>query len=224
MLMDHSNLYSEGEPCATMTYAHMRTVKQLLQLLTLVWTSGTSPRSIPQSTQRFLSSLARRLENADTDSLVWRMLGDAFVGVVIALEQRRADPIFAAVDRFWDELAVWKLAKEADPSELPFACESPIPPRSYSIADIETASFALYVATMAHSRYSDDLLRAEAWDYLRDVLLLILTREHEGLDEPLALLVAPSFCRALIALLANARGSSRTSLYYACAAIAQYNP
>ncbi|RPD63076.1 hypothetical protein L227DRAFT_413176 [Lentinus tigrinus ALCF2SS1-6] len=183
-------LCSEGETHGTMTFAEIRDAKQLLQLLTLMWTSGTSPHSIPQSSQRFLSALAVSLGNVEIDSLAWRVLGDAFVGIITILEQRRADPIFAAIDRCWDEEYVWRLAQEADPGELPLA-----------------SSFAHYVAAMAHRRHCDELLCAEAWEYLRDVLLLILTSDHEGPDEPLALLIAPSICRALIALLENAQGA-----------------
>ena len=46
----------------------------------------------------------------------------------------------------------------------------------------------------------------DAWNYFRDVLLLILTGDFEGLDEPLALLVAPSICAALLQLAQHAEG------------------
>ncbi|TFK94334.1 hypothetical protein K466DRAFT_657861 [Polyporus arcularius HHB13444] len=186
-----SRLYSDGGCRGTVTFADLRTVKQAIQLLTLMWTSGTSPRSVPQSAQRFLAALVNWLGDLNSDSEAWRVLGDAFIGIVAILEQRRADPTFAAIDRCWDELAVWRLAREADPNELPLA-----------------SSFALYVGTMAHLRHTDDLFCAEAWDYFRDVLLLILTSDYEGPDEPLALLIAPSICTALIALLGNAQGAS----------------
>ncbi|KAI0724422.1 hypothetical protein C8T65DRAFT_563205 [Cerioporus squamosus] len=192
MSLDRSELccLDDGKSRGTIPFANLRIVKQTIQLLMLMWTSGTSPRSIPQSAQKFLSALAAWLGDVDTDSPAWSVLGDAFVGIVAILEQRRADPIFTAIDRCWDELLVWRLAREADPSELPLA-----------------SSFALYIATTAHLRHSDYLLWAEAWDYLRDVLLLILTSDHEGPDEPLALLIAPSVCTALIALLVNASGT-----------------
>ncbi|RDX56001.1 hypothetical protein OH76DRAFT_587645 [Lentinus brumalis] len=192
-LIHDDRLYSDGGCCGTVTFADLRTVKQAIQLLTLMWTSGTSPRSVPQSAQRFLAALVNWLGDLKSDSEAWRVLGDAFIGIVAILEQRRADPTFAAIDRCWDELAVWRLAREADPNELPLA-----------------SSFALYVGTMAHLRHTDDLFCAEAWDYFRDVLLLILTSDYEGPDEPLALLIAPSICTALIALLGNAQGASCT--------------
>lgn len=50
----------------------------------------------------------------------------------------------------------------------------------------------------------EGLVCAEAWDYFRDVILLILNRDFGGADEPLALLVCTSICRVLVALVRNA--------------------
>jgi hypothetical protein len=44
---------------------------------------------------------------------------------------------------------------------------------------------------------SDALCHAEAWDYLRDVLLIILGRRFAEENEALALLMAPTICLAL---------------------------
>lgn len=41
----------------------------------------------------------------------------------------------------------------------------------------------------------------EIWDYLRDVLILILTGHYVGDEAPLGFLVAPTLCEALLALL-----------------------
>ncbi len=57
----------------------------------------------------------------------------------------------------------------------------------------------------------DPLLSAEAWDYFRDVLLLILDGNFEGSDEPLSLLVAPLICRALVVLFQQGDRSASTS-------------
>lgn len=54
----------------------------------------------------------------------------------------------------------------------------------------------------------NSLCGAEAWDYLRDVLLLIFSQHYVGEDEPMALAVCPSICRGLIHLL---KGDARTS-------------
>jgi hypothetical protein len=46
----------------------------------------------------------------------------------------------------------------------------------------------------------DALSCAEAWDYLRDVVLLTLSSRFLGDDEPLALIVCPLVCQALFRL------------------------
>ena len=44
----------------------------------------------------------------------------------------------------------------------------------------------------------------EIWEYLRDVLILILTGHYIGDEAPLGFLVAPTLCEALLALLRQA--------------------
>lgn len=61
----------------------------------------------------------------------------------------------------------------------------------------------LILAAFAHflieTDWAGDVLRyAEAWDYLRDSLLLILSHHLEEEDEALALLICPTLCVALI--------------------------
>jgi hypothetical protein len=46
----------------------------------------------------------------------------------------------------------------------------------------------------------------EIWDYWKDVLLLILAGYYVGDEAPLSLLVAPTLCEALLALLGQTRG------------------
>lgn len=55
-------------------------------------------------------------------------------------------------------------------------------------------------------RKRDSLLESEAWDYLRDSLLLIMTRHYFCDEEPIALAVAPSVCFAMTCLF-HAAGS-----------------
>ena len=44
----------------------------------------------------------------------------------------------------------------------------------------------------------------EIWEYLRDVLILILTGHYIGDEAPLGFLLAPTLCEALLALLRQA--------------------
>ena len=76
------------------------------------------------------------------------------------------------------------------------------------------ASLAAYVNATAHLRKRDPLLFAEAWGYFQDVLLLILTSEFEGPEEPLSLLVAPFICGAMQTLLRHSDASTSTFLQH----------
>ena len=50
------------------------------------------------------------------------------------------------------------------------------------------------------SKKRDALLELEIWDYLRDGLLLVLTRHYFCDEEQIALVVAPSVCLAMTCL------------------------
>lgn len=65
--------------------------------------------------------------------------------------------------------------------------------------DIYLAAFSRYV--LAIDSLCDAVNCAEAWDYLRDVLLLTISGHFLGEDEPLALIVCPVICQALLRLL-----------------------
>ena len=65
---------------------------------------------------------------------------------------------------------------------------------------VRTAAFSRYLINAA-TQVQDSLSCAEAWDYLRDTLLLTLSRSFIADNEPLSLLVCPSICHALLRLL-----------------------
>lgn len=79
-----------------------------------------------------------------------------------------------------------------------------------------TASLTFWAASFAYYITECDLLDplccAEAWDYLRDVLRLILRHHYREEDEPLALLVCPIIAQALNRLLQDA--SPRAGSYF----------
>jgi hypothetical protein len=56
----------------------------------------------------------------------------------------------------------------------------------------------------------------EIWDYLRNVLLLILTGHYTGDEAPLGCLVAPTVCEGLLALLRQS-GDPLGNLFLTCA-------
>jgi hypothetical protein len=65
---------------------------------------------------------------------------------------------------------------------------------------VRAAAFSRYLINAA-TQVQDSLSCAEAWDYLRDTLLLTLSRSFIADNEPLSLLVCPSICHALLRLL-----------------------
>lgn len=66
------------------------------------------------------------------------------------------------------------------------------------------------------SRKRNTLLELEAWDYLRDSLLLIATRHYFCDEEPVALAVAPSVCLAMTCLFCAAGPQSSASSLDSC--------
>ena len=72
-----------------------------------------------------------------------------------------------------------------------------------------TAAFATYVSASHNgSEDMDTPLYACGWDYLRDALLLILADHFLDAEAPLAVLVAPSICMALVSLMASSNGNT----------------
>ncbi|KAH9985425.1 hypothetical protein BJV74DRAFT_576100 [Russula compacta] len=69
-------------------------------------------------------------------------------------------------------------------------------------SDILTAScLASCVLAPEHLESLPTSTAVEIWDYLRDVLLLIITGHYIGDEAPLGFLVAPTLCEALLVLL-----------------------
>ncbi|KAH9857903.1 hypothetical protein C2E23DRAFT_801926 [Lenzites betulinus] len=158
----------------------LRNIRQTLQFLTLAWSVDCTAGVLPESRLLF-SSLLDWLESEPLDSLVWTMLGDATFGA-LALSPHLA----ASSESQLGVDFIWDLLQDVDATDLPLA-----------------ASLSTYVAATVTKRI-DNLAYAEAWNYFRDVVLLILNREFVGAAEPLALLVCPSICRVLVALLQHA--------------------
>ena len=68
------------------------------------------------------------------------------------------------------------------------------------------------------SKKRDAFLELEIWDYLRDSLLLVLTRHYFCDEEPIALAVAPSVCFAMTCLF-HAAGSQASADLSSCLVI-----
>ncbi|KAI0762859.1 hypothetical protein C8Q74DRAFT_183839 [Fomes fomentarius] len=193
-----------------LTFTELHAVRQNLQFITLVWITSTTSSTIPESIERFLTACRKCFEDADSGSLARAVLGDALVGISTALEQRREEVSFEQLKNAGCHTVVWQLVRDAEPSDLTLA-----------------SALAAYFGSMSPLPKQDPLSSAEAWDYFRDVLLLILDGDFEGSDEPLSLLVAPLICRALVVLFQQGDRSARryfvTSPWTTCVAASLKN-
>lgn len=118
--------------------------------------------------------------------------------------------------KLWDDESIWELATESCCSDLLVASQCfgirvLSTPRDEYIYIITLGIYYLRTDALAHfilatpkDRLCDSLSCAEAWNYLRDAILLILSHHFLGEDEPLALIVSQAICDALLLLL---RGS-----------------
>ncbi|KAG2159577.1 uncharacterized protein EDB93DRAFT_1073996 [Suillus bovinus] len=84
-----------------------------------------------------------------------------------------------------DAESVWQVATDSTTPELAIA-----------------SAFALHI--ILSRRLPDSLTQVEAWDYLRNVLLMIASQDYLGDESPLALVVNPTICNALSQLLRHA--------------------
>ncbi|KAH9968988.1 hypothetical protein BC827DRAFT_302021 [Russula dissimulans] len=88
---------------------------------------------------------------------------------------------------------------------------------SYPRSDILMAScLASCILALEHTESLHTSTVAEIWDYLRDVLFLTFTGYFIGDETPLSILVAPTLCEALLALLRHTGGPFGNSLFTPC--------
>ncbi|KAI0662697.1 hypothetical protein C8Q70DRAFT_960558 [Cubamyces menziesii] len=167
----------------------LRDIRQILQFLALTAKIDFHHTTFGDLPQRVLFAVFDWLESEDVDSPTWTMLGDATVFALAQLPHHASPRGSSNTER---ASLVWRLVEEVDPSDLPLA-----------------ASLAAYISATAEAYAFDTLTYGEAWNFIRDVLLLILDRDFGGQEEPLALLVAPAICRALLALVRHASPQAR---------------
>jgi hypothetical protein len=101
-----------------------------------------------------------------------------------------------------DAESIWQLAMDNTTPKLALACERRIEIASRSSHICSIAAFALHI--ILSRRLPESLTQVEAWDYLRDVLLMIGSQDYSGDESPLALVVNPTICNALSQLLRHA--------------------
>ncbi|OSD06094.1 hypothetical protein PYCCODRAFT_1077151 [Trametes coccinea BRFM310] len=180
---------------AAATTPVLRNLRQTLQLLTLAYKCGTAC-PLPSLTSQLLAVLLDWLEVATVDSALWTMLGDVTIGALTEWQHRVASgsPSHRVFDKV-DAARVWRIIAEADSGDLTSA-----------------VSAAAHISSTAGKHPYDSLQYSVCWDYLRDTMLMILDHEFRGVEEPLALLVAPTISRALVALARHAPAPAKRFL------------
>lgn len=88
---------------------------------------------------------------------------------------------------------------------------------------LRTDAFAHLLLATPKDRLCDSLACAEAWNYLRDVILLILSHHFLGDDEPLALMISPVICNTLLLLLQEGQAAGKLAFPDTCRALYRHS-
>jgi len=154
-----------------------------------MWRSGTEGGVHHHTLSCFLTPLVNWLSNEPEECISKHILLDSLLTALAALECLRSGPMSTDINKFrlWDDESVWQLAIESPRCDL-----------------VVASAFANLILATPEYRLCDALSCAEAWDYLRDVALLVISHHFLGDDEPLALIISPVVCGALLLLLQRA--------------------
>ncbi|KAH7915402.1 hypothetical protein BJ138DRAFT_1142007 [Hygrophoropsis aurantiaca] len=156
--------------------------RQLLNFVTLLWAAGAN--SLPESISPFLIAVARTLSIDHLKHSKKPVLLDSLMNTLAAsYTTKSSGPSYLALPL--DNKIFWEMMINTDRTDLFIA-----------------SSFAHTV--IATCQMHGSLICVEVWDYLRDVLALINSHYFLGDHEPLALIVAPIICHAMICLLKHA--------------------
>ncbi|THH20831.1 hypothetical protein EW146_g599 [Bondarzewia mesenterica] len=159
------------------------TINLTLAFLAILWHNDTSLPLHHNTLSPFLSGLVDYLSEHTRSSPV------LFCTLLTALSTLEAFRAKSTTDNFvkiWENEAIWQLTM------------------SYGSSNIVAASNLSSYILATNSLVPDALTCAEAWDFLRDALLLTLTSRFLADDTPLALIVSPTLCYALVRLLHGA--------------------
>ena len=158
----------------------------------------TSPRLCGGiSVSTLLSTVATYASRMDAPHLSCHVLT-----LFSSLEGSRGDiPPNKALNTGFDKVP-WEIVLSCPRSDIFMACKSVHLNKILNL-ELTSGSACLASCVLARERLQDlhTSTVVEIWDYLRDVLLLILTGHYIGDDAPLGFLVAPTVCEGLLALL-----------------------
>ncbi|KAG2368290.1 hypothetical protein BDR07DRAFT_1372319 [Suillus spraguei] len=112
-------------------------------------------------------------------------LSTSFLSCLTAFQRGQPGIKICDAPLLLDTESIWRVAMDNTTPELALA-----------------SAFALHI--MLSRRLPGSLTQVEAWDYLRNVLLMIGSQDYLGDESPLALIVNPTICDALSLLLRHA--------------------
>lgn len=162
---------------------HIRRAKQFLDLLTIECFSN-----VQMSNQKLIIEfLDATIEHLRRESAMKQLpnLSASFLSCLTAFQRGQPGVRVCDAPLLSDAESIWKIAMDNTNPKLALA-----------------SAFALHI--ILSRRLPESLTQVEAWDYLRNVLLMIGSQDYLGDESPLALVVSPTICNALSQLLRHA--------------------
>lgn len=157
-----------------------------------------------QTVTSFLAAITTYLSEPPSSLDATDILLDA---LLLALFSVEGAPVFedSHTLRLWDDETLCNVVFASGSSNLlvtgEYHCGSFLP----HLTKTFKGAFTHYLRSILPRRASDPLLIVESWSHIRDSLLLVMAGQYiGGDDEPLALVISPSFCYALLHILGYA--------------------
>jgi hypothetical protein len=190
---------------------HLHFAKLMLEFLALIWQSGTRGFLHTKTVSELFSSIVDQLAQEFPTSTHGVTLLATFLTTLAVVETLRSTATLGDVNKVWQDDTLWQLSFRVGCSDLVGAGKSRQASPCHAYRRVtRTAAFASFM--LAACRVCNPLRCAQAWSHLRDVFLLILTRQFLGDDESLASLICPIICRALLFLLKRSEPPTSTRL------------
>ncbi|KAF9456257.1 hypothetical protein BDZ94DRAFT_1276108 [Collybia nuda] len=155
-------------------------LRSIVSLLTIIWHAGTRNRRF-QGIGPLLKIMVTILHTYPIESQISSLCCDTLLTALSVLDAGEASN--GCLSRIQEE-NVWTLAMRIGPSNLTIA-----------------SGFAHRLLATDHK--VDVVCQAEALNYIRDILFLVLDRRFQEQEESLALLICPVLCLSLIKLMQN---------------------
>jgi hypothetical protein len=194
-------IQSAAEMRAPLASTTIRTICLIMNFVTLC--CGTSLNICSGApVSALLLSVATYASKLNTSCLSCHLLM-----TVSALEGSRSNVRPDKFVRLGIKKVPWEIALSCPRSDILVACRSTLLNERLAWGLTNGAAcLSSSVLTVQNLEGLRMCTAVEIWDYLRDVLLLTLAGHYVGDEAPLSLLVAPTICGALLALLCQTGG------------------